>query len=191
MSPAPAPTPQQRLAAARQRLEASRGHLINVLDPRPPDDGGRRPCASGPAPSGHHGGWSRLARSLLRRWWRRQPWHRPAALLAGTALRQARPLVRRHPWAALAAAAAAGAVVTMAVPWLLRGPGGPAARLRRRMGGPVGALLGSLPVQAALAGLLADWLQRQGAGPSPAPSPPAPSPSPAGREPPLSGSGRS
>lgn len=168
----PAPTPDQRKALALQRLDASRTRLIQQLYPAPP---------GGPARStdtaGHPGlerlltvlldrvqrdGWARGAwratRALGRQWWKRQPWHAPAALVVDTLAREVRPLVRRHPWACLATAVALGAGVVLARPWLSRTVRQQAHSLPAQTGNWLRQQLTQAPVQLALAGALSAWL---------------------------------
>lgn len=116
---APALTPDERKALALQRLDTIRTRLIQQLYPAPSG----HDTAAGPGVARlltalmgrvQRDGWARsawrAARALGRQWFRRQPWHAPAALVAGTLAQEVRPLLRRHPWACLAAAAAPGAL---------------------------------------------------------------------------------
>lgn len=163
----PSDTPAGRLAAARRRLETSRGRLIRTLYPDPgPDHAGRD---AAPSDTGAHDWaqalgsatpWAALRRLALR-WWQRQPWHQPVELVARTAARQVRPLVHRHPWAALAAGALAGAALAAAGPWLLRGSRRHTAPLRQHLAGSLWSTLGSTSVQVALASALVAWMERQ------------------------------
>lgn len=168
----------ERKARALQRLEASRTQLIQRLYP-PPNDGGQRPDHGGAhlvsllAGRLRRDGWAqgswRTARALARRWWTRQPWHVSAELVASTLAQEARPLLRRHPWACLAASAALGAALVLARPWAVR-----AVRQRtqvwpQHLGGMLWQQLAQAPVQLALAGALSAWLSertRRPAGPA-------------------------
>lgn len=181
--------PGERKALALQRLDATRTRLIQQLYP---------------APSGHDAtaspgvarlltammgrvqrdGWTRgawrAARALGRQWWRRQPWHAPAALVAGTLAQEVRPLVRRHPWACLAAAAAVGAGLVLARPWVSRTVRQQVHGLPAQVGGLLWQQLAQAPVQLALAGVLSAWLanQRQHPPATHATPPSAPTPEP-------------
>ncbi len=58
-----------------------------------------------------------LVGDLLQAWWRKQPL-RVALLLAGEAIQVLlQPVARRHPYALVAGAATAGALVVLARPW--------------------------------------------------------------------------
>lgn len=182
-------TPAERLAAARQRVEASRSRLIHTFYPDPGE--APRASAAGAQDSPPLGAWARALgadqpwpalRRLALRWWQRQPWHASVELVAGTLAQQARPLVRRHPWAALAASAVAGAVLVSAGPWVLRGSRRHTEPLRRQLVGSLWATLGSASVQVALAGALAAWMERhsrpEAATTQPPPGPDAQPPQP-------------
>ena len=174
-----------RLAAARQRIEASRARLIHTFYPEPTHaPRASHAPASAQAPGGEwisalgaDAPWDAL-RHLALRWWQRQTWHGPVELVAGTVLRQARPLVQRHPWAALAAGAAAGALLVGAGPWLLRGTRRHTAPLRQHLVGSLWATLGSASVQVALASALVAWLERHNRSGTAASTPPSPTPAP-------------
>lgn len=181
-----------RLTAAKQRLEASRARLIHTFYPEPAQ--APRPSSASHASANPPGSdwaralgadapWDALQRLALR-WWQRQTWHGPVELVAGTVLRQARPLVQRHPWAALGAGALAGALLVGAGPWLLRGTRRHTAPLRQQLVGSLWSTLGSASVQVALASALVAWMERHNRpdnAASPAPSPtPAPAPAPDG-----------
>lgn len=169
--------PPQRKAAALARIEASRARLILALSPEPPDAG----TAPSPGPGTHgasgfpaasfaarmrrHGvgiGLLSAARTLARRWWRRQPWHVPAELVASAVSQQVNPLVRRHPWAALAAGAAVGAVLVTLAPRAFGAARTRWAPWRANLGGMLWSQLGQASVQMALAGALATWLSDMG-----------------------------
>lgn len=182
-------SPGERKALALQRLDTTRTRLIRQLYP---------------APSGHEtntnpavarlltavmgrvqrDGWARgawrAARALGRQWFRRQPWHAPAALVAGTLAQEVRPLLRRHPWACLAAAAAVGAGLVLARPWVSRTVRQQVQGLPAQVGGLLWQQLAQAPVQLALAGALSAWLakQNQPAPATQAAATPAPTPEP-------------
>ena len=58
-----------------------------------------------------------VATKMLQSWWLTQPWRQTGELLAGSLILQGRPLVRRHPIAAVAVAAALGGVLITLRPW--------------------------------------------------------------------------
>lgn len=166
-------TPSQRKALALQRIDASRSQLIVRLYPQPetrsPPDadpaGARSWSSSGISHwmaraqrNGYLDATWRMARALGRRWWTRQPWHASVELVASTLAHEAKPLVRRHPWASLAAGAAAGAVAMAAVPWLTRSLRRQAQPWRDDFGKMLWHQLAQAPVQLAIAGALTAWL---------------------------------
>ena len=169
----PTATPAQRKAQALQRLDASRTQIILRLlpdDPAPP-----RGAASTPSGTADfhgftttllkriernglvNGGW-RMARAWGRRWWNRQPWHAPVELLASTLAHEAKPIIRRHPWATLAAGAALGAGLMAAMPWAGRTVRQRAKPWGTQVGGLLWTQLAQAPVQIALAGAVTMWL---------------------------------
>ncbi|MGM9428106.1 hypothetical protein [Hydrogenophaga sp. MI9] len=174
-----------RLAAARQRIETSRARLIHTFYPahaQAPRASNASASTAPPASDwtsalGADAPWDALRRLALR-WWQRQTWHGPVELVAGTVLRQARPLVRRHPWAALAAGAVTGALLVGAGPWLLRGTRRHTAPLRQQLVGSLWATLGSASVQVALASALVAWMERHNRPDTAASSTPSPTPAP-------------
>ena len=123
-------TPAQ--AAALQRLAASRGKLQLALMPPPePDESDDTAGSSGSTAPGRllRKLWRQLrsagrkstvvdlALGALQSWWSTHPW-RPAVNVVRLDLDATLvPLVRRHPWAAVGVAAAAGAVVVGLRPW--------------------------------------------------------------------------
>jgi hypothetical protein len=167
------------------RIEASRSALIVCLAPDPPT---HRRNATGAADDGSgtvgakpsfvetlmarierngllQGSWSTL-RTLSRRWWTRQPWHRSVDLVAETLAHEARPLMRRHPLATLAVGAAIGAglvaVASAVRPWALHQIRGNGSAWRSRVGNLLWTQISSAPVQLAVAGALAAWVADQG-----------------------------
>lgn len=176
MNTAPPQSPSQRKAAALARIEASRAQLILALSPEPSEGesvatGAGAPGASGfPAASfaarmRRHGvglGLFGAAQTLARRWWRRQPWHAPAELVASAVAQQVNPIVRRHPWAALAAGAAVGAALVSLTPWVFGAARNRWAPWRAHLGGMLWSQLGQASVQMALAGVLATWISDLG-----------------------------
>lgn len=200
MNPQPPLQPERPLSAAERkalalaRLDASRTLLIQRLYPAPSE-------RSAHAASGDAGvvglvaslmnalmararrdglpraAW-RTARALARRWWTRQPWHASVELVAGTLADEVKPVVRRHPWASLAAAAAVGGALVMARPWVAHTLRRQTRDLPHRVGRMLWQQLAQAPVQLALLGALTAWLKDRGQDPSPPPSPSPPPPPP-------------
>jgi hypothetical protein len=183
-------TPTERKALALQRLDASRTLLIQRLYPQPdaaPAGSANTSLTSDVARlvasligrMERHGtarGVWRTARALARRWWTRQPWHHPVGMVAGTLAEEARPLVRRHPWACLAAAAALGGALVLARPWVARAVRHRTRDWHRHVGPVLWRQLAQVPVQLALAGALSAWLKDLGRRSSPPQEPHAPPP---------------
>jgi hypothetical protein len=187
------PTAAQRKALALARLDASRTLLIQRLYPAPSERGAH--AASGDAgvvglvaslmnslmaraqrDGLPRAAW-RIARALARRWWIRQPWHASVELVAGTLADEVKPVVRRHPWASLAVAAAVGGALMMARPWVATTLRRQTRDLPHRVGRLLWQQLAQAPVQLALIGALTAWLKGRGQPPPPAPTPtPAPPP---------------
>jgi len=181
--PVPADT---RLDLAVAALAASRLRLRNEMLPTRHDTPG---TAGGTGSSPWQHPWRLLRQWLgasapaallldgVARWWQRHPW-RPAGETVVAELRaSALPLIRRHPWATLGAAAAAGALLVAG-----RGRVWPVVvvqvrPLPSRLLHWLLAELRSAPAQAALASLLLVALRgRTGDGPAdePPPTPAAP-----------------
>ena len=97
-------------------------------------------------------------------WWHRQPWHATTELAGRAVLAETLPLVRRHPLWAVALGACVGAAEVAARPWRW-------AAVNRRMR-PIGgqvlgwamAQLSQVPVQMALAALLAQFVGERSRG---------------------------
>lgn len=176
----------ERKALALARLDASRTQLIQRLYPHSPD----RHTGAGAASAGLgglaaslldtlmnrsqregavHTVW-RTARVLVRRWWTRQPWHHSVDLVAHTLAEEVRPVVRRHPWAAMAAAAAVGGALMLSRPWVARTLRRQARQWRSQFGRMLWHQLGQAPVQIALAGALGAWLKGRARSPQPPPA---------------------
>lgn len=126
-----------------------------------------------------HGSAGRVAGQLAQQWWHRHPWRPLGDTLIGETRGVVWPLVRRHPWLSVGAAAAAGACVVAAKPWrwgwvdrqVRRAPAVAATFLV--------AQLSSAPVQAAIAALLALVAQRHASADAGEPADPvAPPPTP-------------
>lgn len=199
MSPQPSspdrpPTAAQRKALALARLDASRTLLIQRLYPAPSERSAH--AASGDAGvvglvaslmnalmaraqrDGLPRAVWRTARALARRWWTRQPWHASVELVAGTLADEVKPVVRRHPWASLAVAAAVGGALVMARPWVAHTLRRQTRDLPHRVGRMLWQQLAQAPVQLALLGALTACLKDRGQdrNPPPSPSPPPPPP---------------
>jgi hypothetical protein len=202
MNPPPTPPlqPERLLSAAERkalalaRLDASRTLLIQRLYPAPSDRGAHADSDSAGvvglvtslvnslmARSQRDGlpraAW-RTARALTRRWWTRQPWHASVELVAGTLADEVKPVVRRHPWASLAAAAAVGGALVMARPWVAHTLRRQTRDLPHRVGRMLWQQLAQAPVQLALLGALTAWLKDRGQDQRPSPPPPPPADGP-------------
>lgn len=200
MNPPPTPQPPlqperplsaaERKALALTRLDASRTLLIQRLYPAPSDRGAHADSDSAGvvglvaslvnslmARAQRDGlpraAW-RTARALARRWWTRQPWHASVELVAGTLADEVKPVVRRHPWASLAAAAAVGGALVMARPWVAHTLRRQTRDLPHRVGRMLWQQLAQAPVQLALLGALTAWLKDRGQDQRPSPPPPPP-----------------
>jgi hypothetical protein len=194
-------TAEQRTALALQRIEASRTRLILTLSP----NGDRREKAQTPpglargagkastSPSFSASLAERMAQEGLGKgtwqalsgaatdWLRSQSWYSSVELVGSTLVHQARPVVHRHPWLCLGAAAAAGAALVALRPWGWQPVQHRMAPWRSQLGSLVWGQLTQAPVQMAIAGALAAWLSGaantppQASNDSPSPCPP-PSP---------------
>lgn len=171
----PDPSPEQRKALALQRLASSRNALILSLSPKPPTPIKSPQPASANASSslfsalalrvernGLIAGGGRALRALARRWWTRQPWHSSVELVGSTLAHEMRPLIRRNPWTSLAVGAALGATVVLAKPLIWRPLNKQLHPWRNNLGGMVWSQLSQVPVQMALAGALAAWINEAG-----------------------------
>ena len=166
-------TSAERKELALRRLDASRTQIIIQLLPHEPTRSGSEASAPGSAPDFQgfatsllkriernglvNGGW-RMARAWGRRWWTRQPWHAPAELLASTLAHEAKPIIRRHPWATLAVGAALGAGLMAAMPSAGRAVRQRAKPWSHQMGGLLWTQLAQAPLQIALASAVTAWL---------------------------------
>jgi len=177
---------------ALQRLIESRARLSRLLLPPPPAAGdahaGNGGAASWMTPRRWRAQWrlwtrrGPLAPVLLAvehglgGWWKRNPWRGTATVIGEIGAANVRPLIRRHPLAAIGLGAAAGAALAWSQPWRWRVLRVHAARsTRQAMGWAVGQL--SQPaVQLLLAGLLfskASDAAAEAAVPSPESAPPS------------------
>ena len=162
------------VAAAVLRLTASRAVLLGVLSPDTGDDAGSR---EGRARSP----WRRWQRQL-RRWpvvglalqalrlrWQQHPLHAPLEALLDESRQQVLPLLRRHPVATVALAAAAGAGLVLLRPWRQTWLIDPMRHLPGRAARWMLQQLGEAPMQAALASL---FMMATATASRPAPEPP-------------------
>ena len=157
------------LTLALLRIEASRARLRSAMLPPP------EPAAAdgGPGfalPRRWRAMWRAFTRSgplaavastavgAVGSWWRSQPWHSTGEWAGRALLAEVQPLVRRHPLMAVALGASLGAAVAAARPWRWRA----LSRRVRPVGGHLVrwtlAQLSQVPVQMALAALLAQFV---------------------------------
>lgn len=168
------PPDSDPVAAAVARLSASRAVLLGVLSP----DAG--PSQDGPDPRARSP-WRRWQRQL-RRWpvvglvlqalrlrWQQHPLHAPLAALVAESRQQVLPLIRRHPVATVAVAAAAGAGLMLLRPWRQAWLTDPLRHLPRQAARWMLHELGEAPMQAALASL---FMMASATSSRPPPEPP-------------------
>ncbi|MFO1327353.1 MAG: hypothetical protein U1F56_08335 [Rubrivivax sp.] len=121
--------PRPGIAAAVRRLQGSRERLCQAWLPDGTPAGGR----SGAASAWHHGGaaglWRHWRRRLARvpgidllldaaqRSWQRHPWRHTLQIVSTQLRPHVAPLLQRHPLAAAALAAGAGAALVAWRPW--------------------------------------------------------------------------
>lgn len=184
-----------RVAMALARLEASRAQLRAAMLP---------PLQEQTASTGFEfprrwramwRAWRRsgplalvagTAMGAVHSWWRRQPWHDSTEWAGRAVMAETRPLIRRHPFWAMALGIGAGAALVAARPWRWQAVN---RRVRPIGGHLVSWLVGQLsqvPVQVALAALLARFVGEMSREPAAPPTPP-PSPSPDARPGPAPG----
>ena len=157
--------------AALGRLMASRARIAGLLLPAPPQD--RDAAAADPGAQGAWAAprrwraqwrlWKRqgpLAPVLmaiehgLGSWWRRHPWHDTATVVGEMGAATVRPLIRRHPMAAIGLGAAVGAALAWSQPWRWRPLRVHATRGTRQAFGWALGQLSQPAVQMLIAGLL-------------------------------------
>lgn len=177
-------TAEQRRAQALQRIEASRTQLILTLAPKNPK-GSRQKTAQGSGASARKpqpnapfseslaahmqqegvgkGSWHALT-GAANDWLGSQPWYASVELVGSTLVHQAKPIVRRHPWICLGAAAATGAALVALRPWGWQPVQHRITPWRSQVGSMVWGQLTQAPVQMALAGALAAWLSGNNGG---------------------------
>ena len=166
---ADAPAPDAPLTLALLRIEASRARLRSAM--LPPADSAAADAGPGFAlPRRWRAMWRAFKRSgplanvaataagALRSWWRSQPWYSTTEWAGRALLAEVQPMVRRHPLMAVAVGASLGAALVSARPWRWRALN----RHVRPMGGHLMrwtiAQLSQVPVQMALAALLAQFV---------------------------------
>lgn len=167
------------LSSALSRLQASRAQLRAAMMPpaEPPAS------SSGFAwPRRWRAMWRTWTRSgpvalaagtaahAVQSWWRSQPWHATTQLAGRAVMAETLPLVRRHPLWAVAVGAGLGAALVAARPWRWAAVN----RSMRPIGGQVlnwaVAQLSQVPVQVALAALLAQFVSQRARGQAEAPA---------------------
>lgn len=175
-------SPGGRMARAVARLETSRAHLRAVMKPPAQE----QPAASGfGLPRRWRAMWRAWTRSgplalvagtalgAVRNWWRSQPWYATTEWAGRAVMAETTPLIRRHPFLAMALGLGAGAALVAARPWRWRALNRRVRPLGGRMLGWAVAQLSQVPVQMALAALLAQFVadraRKQGDGSGSAP----------------------
>lgn len=166
MSPTERTDPVERLRLAQVRLahsrEAIQASLMPAVQPEAADARSRhRSLADWQRLLRHQ--WRRLRREpvmsmageVAQQWWSRHPWQPAGQALYGQLRASVWPLVRRHPVASVAVAAAVGGAVVASRPWNWPWLNRRARRLPTQLGHWVWRQLSAAPMQAALAGLLA------------------------------------
>ena len=170
----PSTAPPRTVEALVAALQASRGVLRAELVPVVPR---ARPAGPG-GPSAWQQSWRRwrrvgarwpvaaAVREAAQNWWRSHPWHDTGALLSEGLQQHALPVVRRHPWATLGAAAGVGALVVATRPWRWPLVGDQLLATPRRLGRWLTMQLTSAPVQAALVSMMWMAVKRQNNAPA-------------------------
>ncbi len=102
-----------------------------------------------------------LAANAADLWWQQHPLRPLAQTIGGELQAEVSPWVRRHPVAAVGAAAVAGAAIVVSRPWWSRSVSVHLRRLRSQAGRWAMFQLGQAPVQAALVGIITTLLARQ------------------------------
>ena len=166
---ADATVPDAPLTLALLRIEASRARLRSAMLP-PPNAAASDAGPGFSLPRRWRAMWRSFMRSgplatvastaagAIGSWWRSQPWHSTGEWAGRALLAEVQPLVRRHPLMAVAVGASLGAAVAWALPWRWRA----LHRHVRPAGGQLLrwtiAQLSQVPVQMALAALLAQFV---------------------------------
>ena len=179
---AEASLPDAPLTLALMRIEASRARLRSAM--LPPIESSASDAGPGfSLPMRWRAMWRSFTRSgplatvastaadALGSWWRSQPWHSTGEWAGRALLAEVQPLVRRHPLMAVAVGASLGAAVVAARPWRWRA----LHRHVRPVGGQLMrwtiAQLSQVPVQMALAALLAQFVGDRARGQTGTPAP--------------------
>ena len=180
---ADATVPDAPLTLALLRIEASRARLRSAMLP-PPDAAASDAGPGFALPRRWRAMWRSFMRSgplatvastaagAIGSWWRSQPWRSTGEWAGRALLAEVQPIVRRNPLMAVAVGASLGAAVVAVRPWRWRALN----RHVRPVGGHLMrwtlAQLSQVPVQMALAALLAQWVGDRGRSQSGKPSEP-------------------
>ena len=170
-----------RVDLALARLQASRAQLRAAMLPPPQTHTSsssfglprrwramwRAWTRSGPAALA-----AATAMSAVKNWWRSQPWHATTELAGRAVLAETMPLVRRHPLWAVMLGAGVGAAVVTARPWRWAAVNSRVRPIGGRVLRWALAQMSQVPVQMALAALLAQFVSQRSR--SQASEPPAP-----------------
>ncbi len=103
----------------------------------------------------------RAASATVGQWWHAQPWAAASDMLGRAVAQEVRPVVRRHPWLAVATALALGAVAVSARARLWRAAKPYAKPLGGQIRRGAWSLFTKAPVQMAITALLAAWIGDQ------------------------------
>lgn len=174
-------SPGGRLARAVARLESSRATLRAAMMPPPQE----QPTSAGfQLPRRWRAMWRAWTRSgplalvagtalgAVRSWWRSQPWYATTEWAGRAVMAETTPIIRRHPFWAMALGLGAGAALVAARPWRWSALNRRVRPLGGRILGWAMAQLSQVPVQMALAALLAQFVgdraRKQGDAATPA-----------------------
>ena len=180
-------TPDSRLALALTRLQASRAQLRAAMLPAP---AGQHESAGFTLPRRWRAIWRAWTRSgplalvagstmsAMQSWWRRQPWYATTELAGRAVLAETTPLIRRHPVWAVALGVGVGAALVAARPWRWQAVNRHVRPLGQHLVGWALRQLSQVPVQMALAALLAQFVGQRARDGAAAAEPPTPTPAP-------------
>ncbi len=181
-------TPDSRLALALTRLQASRAKLRAAMLPAPTE---QTASAGFKLPRRWRAMWRSWTRSgplalvagttmsAMQSWWRRQPWYATTELAGRAVLAETTPLIRRHPVWAVALGVGVGAALVAARPWRWQAVNRRVRPLGQQLVGWALRQLSQVPVQMALAALLAQFVGQRARDGAAADGPPTPTPTPA------------